>query len=78
METDDKRRSVIPRGALLAMGIFMVLVYLGMGVLFFINLFGWASYAQPWPTLNYICGALLVLYGIYRGYRLVKGIGTPV
>ena len=78
METDDKRKSVIPRGALLAMGIFMVLVYIVMGVLFFVDLFGWATYAQPWPVLNDVCGTVLVIYGIYRGYRLAKGIGTPV
>lgn len=78
METDEKRRSIIPRGALLVMGIFMILVYIGMGVLFFIDLFGWARMAEPWPVLNYVCGVILVLYGIYRGYRLFKGIGTPV
>lgn len=69
---------MIPKGALLVMGIFMILVYIGMGVLFFIDLFGWGQMAQPWPTLNYICGVILVLYGIFRAYRLVKGIGTPV
>lgn len=77
METDEKQRSMIPRGALIAMGIFMIIVYIGMGVLFFIDLFGWAQMASPWPVLNYVCGAILVLYGIYRGYRLIKGIGTP-
>ena len=77
METDEKQRTMIPRGARLAMGIFMILVYIGMGVLFFIDLFGWAKMTSPWPALNYICGVILVLYGIYRGYRLYKGIGTP-
>lgn len=78
METEEKRKSVIPRGALIAMAVFMVLVYIGMGVLFFMDLFGWTQMAQPWPVLNYVCGVILVIYGIYRGYRLYKGIGTPV
>ncbi len=78
METEEKRRSVIPQGALIAMAIFMILVYIGMGILFFIDLFGWGKMAEPWPVLNYVCGVILILYGIYRGYRLYKGIGTPV
>lgn len=78
MESDEKRKSVIPKGMLLVMAIFMILLYIGMGVLFFCNFFGWASYGQPWPVLNYVAGVILVLYGIYRGYRLYKGIGTPV
>lgn len=78
METEEKRHSVIPQGALIAMAIFMILVYIGMGILFFIDLFGWGKMAEPWPVLNYVCGVILILYGIYRGYRLYKGIGTPV
>jgi len=78
METDEKRKSIIPQGALLAMAIFMILVYIGMGIMFFIDLFGWTKMVAPWPALNYACGVILVLYGIYRGYRLYKGIGSPV
>ncbi|MBD5180450.1 MAG: hypothetical protein HDT01_04040 [Bacteroidales bacterium] len=78
METNETRKSKMPKGALLILGIFMVLVYVGMGVLFFCDFFGWGEMAQPWPTLNYIAGVLLVIYGIYRGWRLYKGIGTPV
>ena len=78
METNEKRKSSIPQGILIAMGIFMVLVYIGMGTMFFIDLFEWATYASPWPLLNYACGVILVLYGIYRGYRLIKGLSTRV
>lgn len=78
METNDYRRSPIPKTALLVMGIFMVLVYIGMGILFFCDVFGWNGYGGVWHVLNYVCGVVLVLYGIYRGYRLYKGIGLPV
>lgn len=74
METDDRRKSMIPSSAWLVMGIIMILVYVGMGVLFFIDFFGWGQDMQPWPTLNYVCGVILVLYGIYRAYRLWKNI----
>lgn len=52
-------------------GIFMVLVYVGMGVLMFMNFF----HLIPWVT--YTIGTLLVLYGIWRGYRQAKGLDNP-
>ncbi|MDR0872569.1 MAG: hypothetical protein LBN27_03745 [Prevotellaceae bacterium] len=49
-------------------GIFMVILYVGMGlVLIFTNIF-W----QVPPVLQRCLGILFVLYGIYRGYRVVK------
>ena len=78
METNEKRKSSIPRKALIAMGILMIFVYIGMGVLFFCDFFGWNEQGGVWQVLNYVCGVVLVAYGFYRGYRLFKGIGTPV
>ncbi len=52
-------------------GIFMVLVYLGMAMLMVRNFFNWNS------SLNWMRYSLAVafgLYGLYRGYRQVKGI----
>lgn len=78
METDDyKEKGGLPKSVKIILGSIMVLVYVGMGVLFFIDLFGWAKMTEPWPVLNYIVGVILVLYGIYRGYRLYKGEGLP-
>ena len=48
----------------------MVLIYLGMGVLIAmdkVDVFGTNT------TVKYIVGCVLVVYGIYRGYRLMKG-----
>lgn len=49
-------------------GIFMVLIYIGVGLLFFLDVFSISNNA-----ISYTVGALLVLYGIFRGYRLYKG-----
>ena len=52
-------------------GIFMVLVYVGVGVLFFINFF---QLDAAWQWFRYVAGTILVLYGFWRGYRQFKGI----
>ena len=50
-------------------GIMMIVIYVGMGVLMLINFFEWDN-----PTVYYSIGTLLVIYGIYRGYRQYKGL----
>lgn len=47
-------------------GIFMVIVYVGMGVLMFINFFNWTN---DWAWTRWVVGAVLIVYGIFRGYR---------
>ncbi len=59
-----------PKGARLAFGIIMILVYLGVGLLFIFNVFSIDSQA-----LSIVIGALLCVYGIWRGVRLYKGWG---
>lgn len=46
--------------------IFMVIVYVGMGVLLFINFFQWDP---AWNWLRWVGGGIFVLYGIWRAYR---------
>ncbi len=53
-------------------GIFMVLVYVGMGILLFMNFFDWAG---SFAWVRYVMGSLFVVYGFWRGYRQAKGIG---
>lgn len=59
-----------PRSMRLIFGIFMILVYLGVGLLFILypNTIIYNS------TISYIMGGILCAYGVYRGYRLYKGI----
>lgn len=54
-------------------GIIMVVVYVGMGVLLLINYFGWSG---DWAWTRYVVGVMLVLYGIWRAYRQIKGIDS--
>ena len=66
---DDNNRPVAPKGARLAFGIIMILVYIGVGLLFIFNVFDIVS-----PTVSYIIGGILCVYGVFRGYRLYKGV----
>jgi hypothetical protein len=56
-------------------GIFMVLVYLGMGALMAMNFFDW-SRTPLWDTVRWLFAVLFAAYGIYRGYREIKGEHT--
>lgn len=52
-------------------GLIMIIVYVGMGVLLLINFFGWGG---DWAWTRYVVGIVLILYGIWRAYRQVRGI----
>ncbi len=56
-------------------GIFMIVVYVGMGVLLFINFFRFDA-SMAW--LRYVGGVMFILYGIWRGYRQAKGIDSNI
>ena len=58
-----------PKGARIAFGIFMILVYLGAGVLFILNVFNIDK------AISIVIGSLLCVYGVWRGIRLYKGWG---
>ncbi len=58
-----------PKGARLAFGIFMILFYIGVGILFFLDIFNIDNTA-----VSYTIGILLCLYGVFRAYRLYKGM----
>ena len=53
-------------------GVFMIVVYLGMAYLLYINFFKWTT--EPWLSLRYVFAIIFALYGIYRCYRQIKGI----
>ena len=57
-------------GVKMAFGIFMVLFYLGVAVLMIRNVFGFPKY------LSWFFAVAFGAYGIYRGYREVKGEHT--
>lgn len=65
----DNNRPQAPKGARLAFGILMIIIYVGVGLLFIFNFFNIISHA-----LSCVIGGVLIAYGIFRGYRLYKGI----
>jgi len=50
-------------------GIFMVIVYVGMGVLLLINFFDWQT---DWAWTRWIVGIMLIIYGFFRAWRQYK------
>lgn len=66
--SENRNHPGAPKAMRLWFGIFMVLIYIGVGLLFFFDVFSIDNNA-----ISYTVGALLVLYGIFRGYRLYKG-----
>ncbi|MCM1036037.1 MAG: hypothetical protein NC406_01760 [Bacteroides sp.] len=50
-------------------GIFMVIIYVGMGVLLLINFFDWST---DWAWTRYIVGIVLIVYGFFRAWRQYK------
>ncbi|MGM9845888.1 MAG: hypothetical protein ACI30K_06640 [Muribaculaceae bacterium] len=57
-----------------AFGIFMVIIYVGMGILLLINFFQWYG---EWAWTRYVVGVVMIIYGFWRGYRQYKGIDSP-
>lgn len=57
-----------PKGMRAVFGIFMILVYVGVGVLFLCNVFDIVN-----KGISIAIGVVLCLYGIFRGYRLYRG-----
>lgn len=55
-------------------GIFMIIIYVGMGVLLLANFFKWES--GEWEWLRWTGGVLLILYGVWRAYRQFAGIDS--
>lgn len=57
-----------PRGTRFVFGIFMILFYIAVGLLFIFNVFDIID-----PTISYIVGGILCAYGVWRGIRLFIG-----
>lgn len=68
---EEEGREVVPtprKAVALGFGIFMIIIYVGMAVLLFMNFFGWDP---QWTWVRYFIGVVLVLYGIFRAYRYI-------
>lgn len=65
---EGKKPFSLSRILRITFGIFMILVYLGMGALMLLNYFGIKQY------IAVFLGVLFIVYGIFRGYRQFKGM----
>ena len=63
------RQSSVTQVLKMLFGIFMVLVYLGLAVLMAIDLFNLGR-------LRWLFAVVFAAYGLYRGYREIKGEHT--
>lgn len=60
--------SSTPKGFRLGFGIFMVLFYVAIGIVFILNLF-----KSNFEGLFIALGIILIIYGFWRGFRLIRG-----
>ena len=67
MERDNGLNN-LPKGGRLVFGIFMVIVYLAVGLLFIFDVFNIDNVA-----ISASVGGVLCAYGVWRGYRLYRG-----
>lgn len=67
MENDNNNN--LPKGGRIIFGIFMILVYLAVGLLFIFDVFKIDNTA-----ISASVGGVLCAYGVWRGYRLWKGM----
>ena len=67
MENDNMNN--LPKGGRVIFGIFMILVYLAVGLLFIFDVFNIDNVA-----ISASVGGVLCAYGVWRGYRMWKGM----
>lgn len=72
LKQTDNERPDKPQALRAIFGILMICVYVGVGILFMIGYFD--PIFTSWHWVKWVCGPLLVLYGIWRAYRQFKGI----
>lgn len=68
MKTSGNNGTGVPKGARFVFGVFMILFYIAVGLLFIFNVFNIFDYA-----ISATVGGILCAYGIWRGVRLFIG-----
>ncbi len=74
MPTEQDNKPSVASTMRVVFGIFMIIIYVGMGVLLLINFFDWGP--GIWQWLRWGGGILFVVYGIWRAYRQFRGIDS--
>lgn len=70
MSTQVSNNAGTPRTARIVFGIFMVIIYVTIGILCICNVFSNFFNHGIYIAL----GIILVIYGLWRGYRLARGM----
>lgn len=73
---DNEKRAEMttPKKAIgIAFGLFMIVIYVGVGILLIMNFFNWDS---SFTWVRWLIGIVLIIYGIFRGYRQYVGAGS--
>lgn len=68
MKGNENNGQNLPKRGRLAFGIFMVIVYVAVGMLFIFDVFNIDNVA-----ISATVGGILCAYGVWRGYRLYRG-----
>ena len=68
MKSSGNNGTGVPRGARFVFGIFMILFYIAVGLLFIFNVFSIDNTA-----ISATVGGILCAYGVWRGIRLFIG-----
>lgn len=68
MRSSRNNGTGVPRGARFIFGVFMILFYIAVGLLFIFNVFNIFDTA-----ISATVGGLLCAYGVWRGIRLFMG-----
>lgn len=74
-EEEEDARQTHGRPMRMIFGIFMIIVYIGMGILCITNWFGYPD-NTGWTIGRYVVGVVLIIYGIWRAYRQFAGIDS--
>lgn len=67
-----QRNTGTPKAMRNIFGIIMIVIYFGVGILFFVGYFN--ILFPTWTWVRWVGGALFVAYGAWRAYRQFAGI----
>ncbi|MCH5217968.1 MAG: hypothetical protein J1F07_05400 [Muribaculaceae bacterium] len=69
MKSDGNNGNGVPKGARFVFGVFMVLFYIAVGLFFILDPVDFFT-----PAISYVVGGILCAYGLFRGYRMYRGM----
>lgn len=73
MGTRDNKQNNMPMSFRVFFGVFMALFFIAIGIMLLTNWPIAMIYDPSWFWLRWVAGPIFILYGIFRGYRMIKG-----